>query len=54
MKTVIKNATSAHSNLKGSALSDPIGMANHLRGYIHPSDYSITAGKTWLELDLVS
>jgi hypothetical protein len=40
MKIVENNPAFARSNLKGWALSDPIGKANVLRGYIHPSDYS--------------
>jgi hypothetical protein len=40
MKIAESNPARAHSNLEGSALSGPIGKANVLRGYIHPSDYS--------------
>jgi hypothetical protein len=43
MKIIGQNPATAHSNMKGSALSDPIARTNILRGYIHPSDWSIAA-----------
>jgi hypothetical protein len=39
MKTYLNDSTAARDNAKGSRFS--ISRVNVLRGYIHPSDYSV-------------
>ncbi len=39
MKIYLDNSATKHDNAKGSAYS--VSRINVLRGYIHPSDYSV-------------
>jgi hypothetical protein len=39
MKTYLHDSATEHDNAKGSAYS--VSRVNVLRGYIHPSDYSV-------------